>query len=191
VVILRSLFLPAIAVALNLLTVAAAFGVLSLLFLGDDAPLGGAGALDELSVASIFTITFALSIDYQVFLLTRMREEFVRTQSNLGAIEFGIAKTAKVVTGAAAIMVGVFSAFALSDFVLLKQFGVGLATAVLIDATIVRLVLLPAMMRMFGLSTWWLPGWIDDKLPVIDVEGSEYAHEAASMPSPRSAGALA
>ncbi len=184
VIVLRSLFLPAIAVVLNLLTVAAAFGVLKLLFVGGDPPLGGAGALDVLSVASIFTITFALSIDYQVFLLTRMREEFVRTQSNAGAIEFGIAKTAKVVTGAAAIMVGVFTAFGLSDFVLLKQFGVGLVVAVVIDATLVRLVLLPATMRLFGLTTWWLPGWIDERLPVLDVEGSEYAHETALMPKP-------
>ena len=181
VLILRSLFLPAIAVILNLLTVAAAFGILSLLFVGNNPPLGGAGSLDVLSAASIFTIMFALSIDYQVFLLTRMREEFVRTQSNDSAIEFGIAKTAKVVTGAAAIMVAVFTAFAVSDFVILKQFGVGLAIAVLIDATIVRLVLLPSAMRLFGLTTWWLPTWLDDRLPVLDVEGSEYAHESESM----------
>jgi RND superfamily putative drug exporter len=181
VLVLRSLFLPAIAVLLNLITVAAAFGVLSLLFVGHNPPLGGAGSLDVLSVASIFTITFALSIDYQVFLLIRMREEFVRTQSNDSAIEFGIGKTANVVTGAAAIMITVFAAFALSDFSILKQFGVGLATAVLIDATIVRLVLLPAAMRMFGQTTWWLPKWLDDKLPVLDVEGSEYAHDARSL----------
>jgi RND superfamily putative drug exporter len=182
--ILRSLFLPAIAVVLNLFTVAASFGVLSLLFVGDNPPLGGAGALDVLSVATIFTITFALSIDYQVFLLTRMREEFVRTQSNDSAIEFGVQKTAKVVTGAAAIMIAVFVAFALSDFVTLKQFGVGLATAILIDATIVRLALLPAVMRLFGLQTWWLPDWLDERLPVMDVEGSEFAHEATARPQP-------
>ena len=139
------------------------------------------GLFALLSAASIFTIMFALSIDYQVFLLTRMREEFVRTQSNDSAIEFGIAKTAKVVTGAAAIMVAVFTAFAVNDFVILRQFGVGLAIAVLIDATIVRLVLLPSAMRLFGLTTWWLPTWLDDKLPVLDVEGSEYAHESESM----------
>ncbi len=178
---LRSLFLPAIAVGLNLITVAAAFGVLSLLFVGDDPLLGGAGALDVLSVASIFTIMFALSIDYQVFLLTRMREEFVRTQSNDAAIEFGLEKTAKVVTGAAGIMTGVFVAFGLSDFITLRQLGIGLAVAVVIDATIVRLVLLPAVMRLFGMSTWWLPEWLDERLPVLDVEGSEFEHEAEAM----------
>ena len=182
--ILRSLLLPAIAVILNMVTVAAAFGVLSLLFVGDNPPLGGAGSLDVLSAASVFVIMFALSIDYQVFLLTRMREEFVRTQSNDDAIQFGIDKTAKVVTSAAAIMIAVFTAFALSDFVILKQFGVGLAVAILIDATIVRLALLPAVMRLFGLNTWWIPNWLDDKLPVMDVEGSEFEHELQSRPAP-------
>ena len=175
---LRSLLLPLIAVLLNLVTVAAGFGVLTLLFVGDNPPLGGAGALDVISVTGIFSITFALSIDYQVFLLTRMREEFVRTQSADAAIEFGIAKTAKVVTGAAAIMIAVFTGFALSDFVIIKQFGVGLATAVLIDATIVRLVLLPALMRLFGLRIWWLPDWLDERLPALDVEGTRFAAES-------------
>ena len=150
--ILRSLVLAAIAVALNLLTVAAGFGILTLLFVGDDPILGGAGGLDVITVAGIFAITFALSIDYQVFLLTRMREEFVRKQDNEDAIRYGVERTAGVVTGAAVIMIGVFAAFALSSFVIIRQFGVGLATAVLIDATVVRLVLLPAVMRMAGLT---------------------------------------
>ncbi len=172
--VLRSLFLPLVAVVLNMLTVAVGFGVLTVLFVGEEPLLGGAGALDVVSIAAIFSITFALSIDYQVFLLTRMREEFVRTQSNDAAILFGIRRTAAVVTGAAAIMVAVFCAFALSEFVVIRQFGIGLAVAVLIDATLVRLVLLPALMRLFGLSTWWLPTWLDDRLPVLDVEGSRF-----------------
>ena len=179
--ILRSLVLPALAVALNLVTVAAGFGILTLLFVGDDPLLGGAGALDVISVAGIFSITFALSIDYQVFLLTRMREEFVRTQSGEQAIEFGLAKTARVVTGAAAIMVAVFLAFAMADFTIIKQFGIGLAAAVLIDATIVRLVLLPALMRMLGDRAWWIPTWLDDHLPVLDVEGSQFEREVGSL----------
>lgn len=179
--ILRSVLLPLIAVVLNLITVAVAFGVLTLLFVGDDPLLGGAGALDVISVAGIFSITFALSIDYQVFLLTRMREEFVRTQSNEKAIQFGIEKTGKVVTGAAAIMVAVFVAFAASEFAIIKQFGVGLAVAVLIDATIVRLALLPATMRLFGARTWWIPDWLDERLPLLDVEGSQFEHETAHV----------
>jgi RND superfamily putative drug exporter len=172
VAILRSLLLPLVAVALNLLTVAAAFGVLTLLFVGDDPALGGAGALDVISVAAIFAIAFALSIDYQVFLLTRTREEFVRTRSNAAAIKFGVDRTGGVVTGAAAIMISVFLAFGLSDFVVVRQFGIGLAVAVLLDATIVRLVLLPALMRLLGSRTWWMPGWLGARLPNLDVDAA-------------------
>ncbi len=184
--ILRSLLLPAIAVVLNLITVAMGFGILVLLFaVGDEPLLGGAGSLDVIAVASIFAVTFALAIDYQVFLLTRMREEYVRTQSNDAAIEFGISKTAAVVTGAALIMITVFSAFALTEFVTVKMLGIGLAVSVLIDATLVRLVLLPAVMKLFGLNTWWIPNWLDERLPVIDVTGAEFEHEQEQMtPSP-------
>ncbi len=179
--ILRSVVLPAIAVALNMLTVAAAFGVLTLLFVGDNPPMGGAGKLDIVTVTGIFVITFALSIDYQVFLLTRMREEYVRTQSHTQAVEFGIAKTAKIVTGAAAIMVAVFVAFALSSFSLIQQLGIGLATAVLIDATIVRLGLLPAILKLVGERTWWLPNWLDERLPLLDTEGSMFERDAGHL----------
>ena len=179
--ILRSLVLPAIAVALNMLTVGAAFGVLTLLFVGANPPLGGVGKLDVVTVTGIFVVTFALSIDYQVFLLTRMREEYVRTQSHISAIEFGISKTARVVTGAAAIMVAVFIAFALSSFSLIQQLGIGLATAVLIDATVVRLGLLPSIMKLAGDRTWWLPTWLDEKLPLLDTEGAIFAHDARHL----------
>ena len=175
--ILRSVVLPAIAVALNMLTVGAAFGLLTLLFVGDDPLMGGAGKLDIVTVTGIFVITFALSIDYQVFLLTRMREEYVRTQSHTAAVEFGISKTAKVVTGAALIMVAVFLAFAASSFSLIQQLGIGLASAVVIDATIVRLGLLPAIMMLAGDRTWWLPTWLDEKLPFLDTDGALFARD--------------
>jgi uncharacterized membrane protein YdfJ with MMPL/SSD domain len=181
--ILRSVVLPAIAVGLNLLTVSAAFGILTLLFVGDNPPMGGAGKLDIVTVTGIFVVTFALSIDYQVFLLTRMREEYVRTQSHTSAVDFGISKTARVVTGAAAIMLGVFVAFALSRFSLIQQLGIGLAAAVLIDATIVRLGLLPAIMTLAGDRTWWLPRWLDEKLPLLDTEGALFARDAGHLPS--------
>ena len=185
--VLRSLVLPAIAVALNMLTVGAAFGVLTLLFVGDNPPLGGVGKLDVLTVTGIFVVTFALSIDYQVFLLTRMREEYVRTQSHAAAIDFGISRTARVVTGAAAIMVAVFAAFAFSSFTMIQQLGIGLGTAVLIDATIVRLGLLPAIMKLVGDRTWWMPTWLDEKLPLLDTEGSLFARDAIHMHAPRTA----
>jgi RND superfamily putative drug exporter len=179
--ILRSLVLPLVAVLLNLITVAVGFGVLTLLFVGSDPPLGGAGSIDVISLAGMFAITFALSIDYQVFLLTRMREGLVRTQDADAALRFGIDRTARVVTGAAAIMIAVFVAFALSDFTIIKQFGVGLATAVFVDATVVRLVLLPALMRLLGMNAWWIPSWLDDRLPLLDVDGREFESETARM----------
>jgi RND superfamily putative drug exporter len=185
--ILRSVVLPAIAVGLNLLTVAAAFGILTLLFVGDNPPLGGSGKLDIVTVTGIFVVTFALSIDYQVFLLTRMREEYVRTQSHSAAVEFGISKTARVVTGAASIMVAVFVAFALSSFSIVQQLGVGLATAVLIDATVVRLGLLPSIMKLAGNRTWWLPTWLDEKLPFLDTEGAIFSGDATHLRATTSA----
>ena len=116
--------------------------------------------------------------------LTRMCEEYVRTQSHVSAVDFGISKTARVVTGAAAIMVAVFVAFALSSFSLIQQLGIGLATAVLIDATIVRLGLLPAIMKLAGDKTWWMPTWLDEKLPMLDTEGSLFARDASHLRAP-------
>jgi RND superfamily putative drug exporter len=182
--VLRSLVLPLIAVALNMLTVAAAFGILTLLFVGDNPPLGQVGKLDIVTVTGIFVVTFALSIDYQVFLLTRMREEYVRTQSHSAAIDFGISRTARVVTGAAATMVAIFVAFALSSFTMIQQLGIGLGTAVLIDATVVRLGLLPAIMKLAGDRTWWIPAWLDDRLPLLDTEGAMFARDAIHLQAP-------
>jgi putative drug exporter of the RND superfamily len=168
--ILRSVVLPAIAVALNMLTVGAAFGLLTLLFVGDDPLMGGAGKLDIVTVTGIFVITFALSIDYQVFLLTRMREEYVRTQSHTAAVEFGISKTAKVVTGAALIMVAVFLVFVGTGLPSIQQIGLGCAVAIAVDATIVRLVLVPAAMELLGRWNWWLPRPLARVLPEVAVE---------------------
>ena len=169
--ILRSLLLPLLAVVLNLFTVAAAFGVLVLGFQGD-APLGGAGFLDAIMVAGIFSVVFGLSIDYEVFLLARMREGWLHTGTTDGAVEYGLRRTAGVVTGAATIMLGVFIAFAFAEIASMRQLGVGLSVAVLLDATLVRLVLLPAAIRMVGDRIWTLPEWIDRRLPEVDLEGT-------------------
>jgi RND superfamily putative drug exporter len=168
--VLRSLLLPLLAVVLNLLTVAAAFGVLVLLFQGD-APLGGAGFLDAIMVAGIFSVVFALSIDYEVFLLARMREGWLITGTTEGAVEYGLRKTAGVVTGAAAIMLGVFVVFSFADIASMRQLGIGLSIAVLLDATIVRLILLPAAIRLCGDRCWRLPAWLERRLPDLDIEG--------------------
>lgn len=165
IVILRAIVLPAICVVLNLLTVGVSFGVMSALFTGEHPPLGGPGFIDVISLLGTFTIVFSLSIDYQVFLLARMREELDAGGDPASIVHYGLRSTASVITGAAAIMVGVFLAFAASPFAPLRQTGVGLAVAVFLDATIVRLVLLPWAMRLAGRSTWWLPRPLERILP--------------------------
>ena len=158
VVVLRALLLAAIAVALNLLTVAVAFGVLTLLFeVPAGWPLGGHEYVDSIGAAGIFGIVFGLSIDYAVFLLSRMRERHDAGASNADAIAYGLRRTARVITGAAAIMVAVFVAFAAAPIATVSQLGTGLTIAVVLDATVVRIVLLPALMLLVGERVWWLP----------------------------------
>jgi RND superfamily putative drug exporter len=171
VVILRAIVLPAVAVLLNLLIVVAAFGALKLLFQGGSPPLGGPGLLEVATAAAIFTVLFSLSVDYEVFLLTRMHEAYVAGRDPSRAILHGIARTATVVTGAALIMVSVFLAFSVNEFAISRQFGVGLAIAVLLDAVLLRLFLLPAAMRLLGHRSWWLTPWLDRRLPHLNVEG--------------------
>jgi putative drug exporter of the RND superfamily len=170
VLVLRALPLAAIAVLLNLLTVAVAFGVLTLLFeLPEDWPLGGRTYVDAVGATAIFGVVFGLSIDYAVFLLVRMREHYERHGDNAAAIEFGLARTARVITGAAAIMMAVFVAFAGAPIATVSQLGVGLTVAVLLDATVVRIVLLPALMLLLGDRVWWLPRGLERALPRLDV----------------------
>ena len=166
IVVLRALLLPLIAVALNLATIAVALGALELLT--EEHVLGGPGYIDAASGAGILSIMFVLSIDYEVFLLTRMREQWLATGDSEGAIRYGLRHTARVITGSAAIMTAVFLAFAAADVIPLRQFGVGLTIAVVLDATIVRLVLMPAIMRAVGPRIWWMPHWLGRRLPAMD-----------------------
>jgi RND superfamily putative drug exporter len=152
-VIFRSPFLAGAAVALNLLTGAATLGALVLLFQGA-APLGGPGYLDATAAVGIFTVLFGLSTDYQLFLLTRMRERFAETGDARVAVRDGLRRTARVVGGAAFAMTAVFLAFAPAEAINVRQFGVGLAIAVILDATVVRLVLLPAVLTLAGPRAW-------------------------------------
>ncbi|MGI8801259.1 MAG: MMPL family transporter [Solirubrobacteraceae bacterium] len=165
----RSLFVPLIGVVLNLATVGAAFGALSVLTRGAHPALGGPGYVDAVAVSAMFTVIFGLSIDYQVFVLMRMREGWLQTGDLRQGIAYGVARTARVITGAAAIMAGVFLVFATADVATIRQLGVGLAIAVLLDATVVRLFLLPAALRAGGRFTWWLPAWLDRALPSLDI----------------------
>jgi RND superfamily putative drug exporter len=164
-ILLRSILVPIIGVALNLLAVGATLGLLALLFQGDAPVLGGPGEIDGVALTAIFGVVFALSIDYQVFIVSRVREEWLRCGDEARAVHVGLARTARVVTGAALSMLGVFVAFALADVASLRQFGVGLAIAVVIDATLVRLVLLPAALRLAGRWAWWTPSLkLDDPI---------------------------
>ncbi len=166
ILVLRSLALPLVAVALNLLTITAAFGALELFF-GLDL-LVGPHYIDAISAAGVLTIMFVLSVDYEVFLLTRMREAWLASGDSLYAIDHGLRRTAGVITGAAAIMSSVFLAFATAEIASLQQFGAGLTFAILLDATVIRLILLPAIMRALGPRAWWLPRWLERGLPAFD-----------------------
>jgi len=183
IVVLRALLLPLIAVALNLATIAVALGALELLT--EKHVLGGPGYIDAASGAGILSIMFVLSIDYEVFLLTRMREHWVAEGDADGAIRHGLHHTAGVITGSAAIMTAVFLAFAGADVIPLRQFGVGLTIAVLLDATIVRLVLLPAIMRITGPRIWWMPDWLARRLPDLEPAHTDPAGRLASAPAQR------
>jgi len=170
VVVLRSIPLAAIAVALNLSTVAVAIGVLTLLFnVPAGTPLGGNSYVDAVTAVMIFGVVFGLSIDYAVFLLSRMREHYDQHGDNAAAITFGLEKTARVITGAAAIMMAVFIAFGTASIAGLSQLGIGLTIAVLLDATVVRIVLLPALMLLIGDRVWWMPRSLGRILPKFDV----------------------
>jgi len=119
----------------------------------------------------MFAIVFGLSMDYEVFLLSRVREEHLATGDNERSVVHGIAGTARVITSAALIMISVFLAFAMGDDPSIKMFGIGLATAVLVDATIVRMILVPATMKLMGEANWWFPAWLDRLVPAIDIDG--------------------
>jgi RND superfamily putative drug exporter len=161
--VVRSLTLPLIAALLNLLTLSATFGVLALLFNGS--LLGGPGFVDSSVLPATIMVIFGLAIDYEVFLFARMREEYDRTGSTKAAISNGLVSTAPVISGAALIMIAVFVTFAVSAVPTLRNFGVAQALAVFIDAFVVRLVLLPGLMRILGERAWWCPAWLDRVLP--------------------------
>jgi len=171
----RSVLVPLKAVIVNLLSIGAAYGVVVAIF-----QWGWLSSLTGIAPAPIepfipmmlFAIVFGLSMDYEVFLLSRMKEEYDRTGNNAEAVADGLAVTARVITAAALIMVVVFGSFLLENNRVIKLMGTGLAVAVLLDATIVRMLLVPATMELLGDRNWWLPKWLDKLLPVIHVEGS-------------------
>jgi RND superfamily putative drug exporter len=162
------------AIIMNVLSVGAAYGLLVAVFQhGVGAELLGFQTTDAITAwlpVFLFAILFGLSMDYHVFLLSRIQEQFLRTGDNRGSVAYGLRSTAHIITGAAAIMVVVFGTFALGRMVDLQQMGFGLAVAVLVDATLIRSVLVPASMELLGDRNWYLPSWLQ-WLPRIDVDG--------------------
>ncbi len=174
----RSLLVPLKAAAMNLLSVAAAYGIVTAVFqLGWGSSLIGLDhAIPIVSFVPLlmFAILFGLSMDYEVFLLTQMREHYTQTGDAKRAVIEGLANTGRVITSAAAIMVCVFTSFVLNGNPLVKEFGVGLAVAIAIDATLVRCLLVPAIMVLLGKRAWWLPRWLDRLVPHVSIEGEEF-----------------
>ncbi|MCZ7590306.1 MAG: MMPL family transporter [Gaiella sp.] len=171
----RSAVLPAVAIALNLLSVGAAYGLMVLVFLhGVGRGLLGLTAVDVIAAwlpLFLFAVLFGLSMDYTVFLLSRIRERVAGGDTTVDAVAFSVASTARIITGAALIIIAVFVGFAAGDQVEFQQMGFGVAVALLIDATLVRLVLLPAVLALLGERTWYLPAWLG-WLPHVEIEGA-------------------
>lgn len=183
------------AAILNLLSIGAAYGVLVMVFQWGWG-LSLVGLSETVPIVSfipmfMFAILFGLSMDYEVFLLSRVREEYLKTQDNDRSVIHGIASTARVITAAALIMISVFGAFALGDDPVMKMVGIGLATAIFVDATIVRIILVPATMKLMGDRNWWIPSWLDRMIPEIDIEGDsalpapEYDADPAAPAAPQ------
>jgi RND superfamily putative drug exporter len=174
-VVFRSVFVPLKAAIMNLLSIGAAYGAIIAVFQWGWGK-GLIGLEDTIPVNPfvpliMFAILFGLSMDYEVFLLSRVREEFLKTGDSHRSVVEGLGSTARVITSAALIMISVFGAFIWTDDVVVKMFGLGLAVAVLVDATVVRMVLVPATMALLGNANWWLPKWLDRILPHLDLEG--------------------
>jgi uncharacterized membrane protein YdfJ with MMPL/SSD domain len=182
-VVFRSIVVAATAVGLNLLSVGAAYGLLVLVFQeGIGAGLLGFQQIDTIEAwvpLFLFSVLFGLSMDYQVFLLSRIRERYDQTRDTTDAVTFGVGSTARIITGAALIIVAVFSGFARGDLVMFQQMGFGVAVALLIDATVIRSVVLPSAMKLLGDANWYLPRWLE-WLPRLRVEGASGTHAAPS-----------
>ena len=171
----RSVVLPLKAVVMNLLSVGAAYGVMVAVFewgwLGSLIGIGHTGPIDPWIPVTMFTILFGLSMDYEVFLLSRIREEWLRTGDNSASVANGLAVTGRIITAAAAIMFCVFGSFVVNDPLhILKVFGLGLAVAVAVDVTLVRMVLVPSLMEILGPRNWWMPRWLDRAVPAPGLE---------------------
>ena len=168
-VVFRSLVIPVQAALMNLLSIGASLGIIQAVF--ERGWLGGqAGPIDAFIPVLTFAIVFGLSMDYEVFLVSRVHEEWQARGDASVAVREGLARTGRVITAAAAVMVAVFGAFAISGDRILAMFGLAMASAVLLDALVVRMLLLPAVLQLLGRTTWALPRWLDRRLPRVAIE---------------------
>jgi RND superfamily putative drug exporter len=186
----RSVVIPVKAAIMNILSVGAGYGVIVAVFqwgwLGSFIGIGSTGPIDPWIPLMMFTILFGLSMDYEVFLLSRIREEWRRTGDNATAVADGLAKTARVITAAAAIMICVFGSFVIGDPLrVLKVFGLGLAASIFIDATLVRMILVPSVMELLGRANWYMPGWLDRIVPTLGAEVDTEVDGGTSQPGDR------
>ncbi|WP_432094264.1 MMPL family transporter [Streptomyces sp. bgisy100] len=183
----RSIGIPLKAAAMNIAAVASSFGVVVAIFQwgwgSELLGLGSAGPIEPFLPVIMVSVLFGLSMDYQVFLVSRMYEEWQQTRDNRRAVRVGLAETSRVINSAAVIMIAVFSAFVLSGDRIIAMFGIGLAAAVALDAFVLRTLLVPALMHMLGGANWWLPKWLDRLLPRFSIEAPEIAH--ATLPAQR------
>ena len=172
----RSAVIPIKAAIMNLLSIGAALGLVTLIFQdGHGAGLLdiGTGPIEAFVPVLMFAIVFGLSMDYEVFLISRVHEEWIHTNDARKAVALGLQRTGRVISAAAAIMIVVFGSFALGDDRIIKLFGIGLASAVFIDAVIIRCLLVPAIMEILGARAWWLPKWLEGRLPRLAIEAPE------------------
>jgi RND superfamily putative drug exporter len=173
----RSVLVPLKAAIMNLFSIGAAYGILVAIFQWGwfARPLGvqQTGPIESFLPMMLFAIVFGLSMDYEVFLVSRIREEHLRGKQNSAAVAYGLSSTARVITSAALIMIAVFASFALGSDRIIKEFGLGLSFAVFIDATLIRLLLVPATMEFMGRANWWLPRGLDRLLPHINIDGPQ------------------
>ncbi|MFJ8824605.1 MMPL family transporter [Streptomyces sp. NPDC102467] len=189
----RSIGIPLKAAAMNVAAVAAAFGVVVVIFQwgwgSELLGLGRAGPIEPFLPVIMVSVLFGLSMDYQVFLVSRMYEEWLETGDNRRAVRVGLAETSRVINSAAVIMISVFLAFVLSGDRVIAMFGIALAAAVAVDAFILRTLLVPALMHLLGSANWWLPGWLDRCLPRLSIEPPECRAAAAGARIPGQRGA--
>jgi RND superfamily putative drug exporter len=188
-VVFRSFVIPLTAAAMNVLSIGAAFGILVAVFqwgdLGSLIGLTGTSPIEAFLPVMLFAILFGLSMDYQVFLVSRMHEEYIKSGGvNRIAVRNGLAATGKTITAAALIMILVFGSFILGGERVIKEFGVGLAAGIAVDAVLIRMAVVPSLMMLFGDANWWFPKWLDRALPKLSVDADDLTAPPAAPPLP-------